>query len=54
MQCWLETVTKTARFWKLWFAVEMGQNGSKNTVVKNEVCISCVLTDLEMLTNDVM
>lgn len=50
----LETVTKTARLWKLWFAVEMGQNDSKNTVVKNEVCISCVLTDLEMLTNGVM
>lgn len=50
----LETVTKTARLWKLWFAIEMGQNDSKNTVVKNEVCISCVLTDLEMLTNGVM
>lgn len=50
MECWLETVTKRARLWKLWFAVEMHQNSSKNTVVKNEVCISCVLIDLEMFT----
>ena len=54
MECQLETVTKRAKSGKLWFAVEMARNSSKNTVVKNEVRISYVLTDLETLTRGVM
>lgn len=54
MECWLETVTKTAKSGKLRFAVEMARHSSKNTVVKNEVCISDVLTDLETLTRGAM
>lgn len=54
VECWLETVTKRARLGKSWFAIEKGRNSRKNTVVKNEVCISCAIRDLERLMSGVM